>query len=125
MTTAGIAAQSLTTIAQTAHRRKRGRSIGSGPAGLCAAAQLNQGRPYRDRFRARGSTRRTVHLQHPDMKLDKELVVLRRINQSAPKASVFSETEVGPPTKQLSRLTKLMRGSFDAVIALHRRHKAA
>ena len=40
--------------------------VGSGPAGLCAAAQLNQRRPFHHRLGARRPHWRPAHLRHPE-----------------------------------------------------------
>ena len=40
--------------------------IGSGPAGLCAAAQLNRAGHRRHRLRARRPHRRPAHVRHPE-----------------------------------------------------------
>ncbi len=40
--------------------------VGSGPAGLCAAAQLNRAGHHGHRFRARRPHRRLAHVRHPE-----------------------------------------------------------
>jgi len=55
--------------------------IGSGPAGLCAAAQLNRVGHWVTVFERADRVGGLLMYGIPNMKLDKEQIVLRRINQ--------------------------------------------
>jgi glutamate synthase (NADPH/NADH) small chain len=86
--------------------------IGSGPAGLCAAAQLNQAGHLVTIFERADRPGGLLMYGIPNMKLDKEQVVLRRIRQLEAEGIRFvCNTEVGanyPAAKLLKE--------FDAVI---------
>jgi glutamate synthase (NADPH/NADH) small chain len=86
--------------------------IGSGPAGLCAAAQLNQAGHLVTIFERADRPGGLLMYGIPNMKLDKEQVVLRRIKQLEAEGIRFvCNTEVGvnyPAAKLLKE--------FDAVI---------
>jgi glutamate synthase (NADPH/NADH) small chain len=86
--------------------------IGSGPAGLCAAAQLNQAGHLVTVFERADRPGGLLMYGIPNMKLDKEQVVLRRIQQMEAEGIQFvCNTEVGVnyPAEQLLK-------AFDAVI---------
>ena len=86
--------------------------IGSGPAGLCAAAQLNRVGHTVTVFERADRVGGLLMYGIPNMKLDKEEVVLRRIKQMEAEGIQFvTNTEVGvnyPAEKLLSE--------FDAVV---------
>ena len=86
--------------------------IGSGPAGLCAAAQLNRAGHLVTVFEREDRVGGLLMYGIPNMKLDKEQVVLPRITQMEAEGVKFiTNTEVGvnyPADKVLSE--------FDAVI---------
>jgi glutamate synthase (NADPH/NADH) small chain len=86
--------------------------IGSGPAGLCAAAQLNRVGHIVTVFERADRVGGLLMYGIPNMKLDKEEVVLRRIKQMEAEGIQFvTNTEVGvnyPAEKLLS--------DFDAVV---------
>src|SRR5258705_2904166 len=86
--------------------------IGSGPAGLCAAAQLNRVGHTVTVFERADRTGGLLMYGIPNMKLDKEQVVLRRIQQMEAEGIKFvNNTEVGanyPADKLLKE--------FDAVV---------
>jgi len=86
--------------------------IGSGPAGLCAAAQLNKAGHAVTVFEREDRPGGLLMYGIPNMKLDKEQVVLRRIKQMEAEGIKFvCKTEVGknyPAEKMLKE--------FDAVV---------
>src|SRR5215471_7458007 len=70
--------------------------IGSGPAGLCAAAQLNRAGHWTTVFERADRPGGLLMYGIPNMKLDKEQVVLRRIRQMEAEGVKFiNNTEVG------------------------------
>jgi glutamate synthase (NADPH/NADH) small chain len=86
--------------------------VGSGPAGLCAAAQLNRAGHLVTVFERADRVGGLLMYGIPNMKLDKEKVVLRRIQQMEGEGVQFiTNTEVGanyPADKLLKE--------FDAVV---------
>ncbi|MBI3853410.1 MAG: glutamate synthase subunit beta [Verrucomicrobia bacterium] len=86
--------------------------IGSGPAGLCAAAQLNKAGHAVTVFERADRVGGLLTYGIPNMKLDKEKVVLRRVKQLEQEGIKFvTNTEVGknyPADKLLKE--------FDAVV---------
>jgi glutamate synthase (NADPH/NADH) small chain len=86
--------------------------IGSGPAGLCAAAQLNKAGHTVTVFERADRIGGLLMYGIPNMKLDKENVVMRRINQMQAEGIQFvTNTEVGvnyPAEKLLNE--------FDAIV---------
>lgn len=86
--------------------------IGSGPAGLCAAAQLNRAGHWVTVFERSDRPGGLLMYGIPNPKLDKKLVVQRRLDQMAKEGIVFrTNTEVGknfPADKLLKE--------FDAVV---------
>ena len=71
--------------------------VGSGPAGLCAAAQLNKAGHTVTVFERADRPGGLLMYGIPNMKLDKEQVVLRRIKQLEAEGIRFvCNTEVGP-----------------------------
>src|SRR3974390_1414 len=86
--------------------------VGSGPAGLCAAAQLNKAGHMVTVFERADRPGGLLMYGIPNMKLDKDEVVLRRIKQMEAEGIRFvCNTEVGGNYPA----DKLMKG-FDAVI---------
>src|SRR5262249_56850466 len=86
--------------------------IGSGPAGLCAAAQLNKAGHSVTVFERADRVGGLLMYGIPNMKLDKEKVVLPRIAQMEAEGVQFvTNTEVGVnyPAKQLLK-------EFDATV---------
>ena len=86
--------------------------IGSGPAGLCAAAQLNKAGHWVTVFERADRPGGLLMYGIPNMKLDKEKVVLRRIEQMEAEGIKFTcSTEVGKdyPAEQLLK-------DFDSVV---------
>jgi len=86
--------------------------IGSGPAGLCAAAQLNKAGHLVTVFERADRPGGLLMYGIPNMKLDKEQVVLRRIKQMEAEGITFvCNTEVGKnyPAEKLLK-------EFDAVV---------
>ena len=70
--------------------------VGSGPAGLCAAAQLNRAGHTVTVFERADRVGGLLMYGIPNMKLDKETVVLRRIRQMEAEGITFvANTEVG------------------------------
>jgi glutamate synthase (NADPH/NADH) small chain len=70
--------------------------VGSGPAGLCAAAQLNRAGHTVTVFERADRVGGLLMYGIPNMKLDKETVVLRRIRQMEAEGITFvTNTEVG------------------------------
>src|SRR6516164_4183298 len=86
--------------------------VGSGPAGLCAAAQLNRAGHLVTVFERADRPGGLLMYGIPNMKLDKEEVVLRRIRQLEAEGITFTcNTDVG---KNYSA-EKLLK-EFDAVV---------
>ncbi|MSU61892.1 MAG: glutamate synthase subunit beta [Pedosphaera sp.] len=86
--------------------------IGSGPAGLCAAAQLNKAGHSVTVFERADRVGGLLMYGIPNMKLDKKEVVLRRIDMLAKEGVNFvTDTEVGKdyPAEKL-------RSEFDAIV---------
>jgi len=86
--------------------------VGSGPAGLCAAAQLNRGGHLVTVFERDDRPGGLLMYGIPNMKLDKEEVVLRRIKQMEDEGIKFvCNTEVGKnyPAEKLLK-------EFDATV---------
>src|SRR5215510_6978807 len=86
--------------------------VGSGPAGLCAAAQLNKAGHSVTVFEREDRVGGLLMYGIPNMKLDKEKVVLPRIEQMEAEGVTFvTKTEVGVnyPAKKLMQ-------DFDAVV---------
>jgi glutamate synthase (NADPH/NADH) small chain len=91
---------------------KRVAVVGSGPAGLCAAAQLNRAGHSVTVFERADRPGGLLMYGIPNMKLDKEKVVLRRIRQMEAEGIEFvCNTEVGKDVTAEKLLT-----DFDAVI---------
>ena len=85
--------------------------VGSGPAGLCAAAQLNKAGHTVTVFERADRPGGLLMYGIPNMKLDKEQVVLRRVQQLEAEGVTFvCNTEVG---KDLS--VEKLKADFDAV----------
>src|SRR5262245_14629261 len=86
--------------------------IGSGPAGLCAAAQLNKAGHLVTVFERADRPGGLLMYGIPNPKLDKEQVVMRRLNIMAKEGVQFAtNTEVG---KDLSG--RQLMNDFDAVV---------
>src|SRR5881296_3694213 len=86
--------------------------IGSGPAGLCAAAQLNKAGHTVTVFERSDRVGGLLMYGIPNMKLDKKAVVQRRIDLMAQEGVVFAtNTEVGK-NYPADRLLK----EFDAIV---------
>jgi glutamate synthase (NADPH/NADH) small chain len=86
--------------------------IGSGPAGLCAAAQLNKAGHTVTVFERADRVGGLLMYGIPNMKLDKEKVVLRRIKQMTDEGITFvTNTEIG---KNYS--VEKLRSEFDAIV---------
>jgi glutamate synthase (NADPH/NADH) small chain len=86
--------------------------VGSGPAGLCAAAQLNKAGHWVTVFERADRVGGLLMYGIPNMKLDKQKVVLPRIAQMEAEGIKFvTNTEVGAnyPAKKLLK-------EFDAVV---------
>jgi len=86
--------------------------IGSGPAGLCAAAQLNKAGHTVTVFERADRVGGLLMYGIPNMKLDKKAVVQRRIDQMTNEGITFlTGTEVGKnyPVEKL-------RDEFDAIV---------
>jgi glutamate synthase (NADPH/NADH) small chain len=98
--------------APAARTGRRVAVIGSGPAGLCAAAQLNRAGHLVTVFERADRPGGLLMYGIPNMKLDKEKVVLRRIRQMEAEGIEFvCKTEAGkdiPAEKLLA--------DFDAVV---------
>lgn len=96
----------------TTRTGKRVAVIGSGPAGLCAAAQLNKAGHWVTVFERADRPGGLLMYGIPNMKLDKEKVVLRRLNVLEDEGVKFvCNTEVGKdlPVENLLK-------EFDAVV---------
>ena len=86
--------------------------VGSGPAGLCAAAQLNHAGHSVTVFERADRVGGLLMYGIPNMKLDKEQVLLRRIRQMETEGVSFVlNTEVG-----VSYPADKLRKEFDAVV---------
>jgi glutamate synthase (NADPH/NADH) small chain len=86
--------------------------IGSGPAGLCAAAQLNRAGHSTIVFERADRPGGLLMYGIPNMKLDKEQIVLRRIRQMEAEGIKFiSNTEVG-----VNYAAEKLLKEFDAVV---------
>ena len=86
--------------------------IGSGPAGLCAAAQLNRAGHTVTVFEREDRVGGLLMYGIPNMKLDKKQIVLRRIRQMEAEGIKFvTKTEVG-----VNYPAKKLLGEFDAVV---------
>ena len=86
--------------------------VGSGPAGLCAAAQLNKAGHLVTVFERADRVGGLLTYGIPNMKLDKEKVVFRRIKQMEAEGIIFQvKTEIGGnyPAEKLLK-------EFDAVV---------
>ena len=86
--------------------------IGSGPAGLCAAAQLNRAGHWVTVFERADRPGGLLMYGIPNMKLDKEQVVIRRLKQMEAEGIKFvTNTDVGNnyPAEKLLK-------EFDAVV---------
>jgi len=96
-------------------KRRTGRKVavvGSGPAGLCAAAQLNKAGHTVTVFEREDRPGGLLMYGIPNMKLDKQKVVLRRIQQMEAEGIQFvCKTEVG----KIYPAEKLLK-EFDGVI---------
>ena len=91
---------------------KRVAVVGSGPAGLSCAAQLNKAGHQVTVYERSDRVGGLLMYGIPNMKLDKEKVVQRRVDQMAASGIEFvTDTEIGKdiPAKQLS-------DEFDAVV---------
>ncbi len=85
-------------VPEPPHKRtgKKVAVVGSGPAGLCAAAQLNKAGHLVTVFERADRPGGLLTYGIPNMKLDKEKVVLRRIQQMQAEGITFqTNTEVG------------------------------
>jgi len=86
--------------------------VGSGPAGLCAAQQLNKAGHLVTVFERADRPGGLLMYGIPNMKLDKEKVVLRRIKQMEDEGIVFKcNTEVG---KDIT--SQQLMSDFDAIV---------
>jgi glutamate synthase (NADPH/NADH) small chain len=86
--------------------------IGSGPAGLCAAAQLNKAGHWVTVFERADRPGGLLMYGIPNMKLDKEKVVLRRIKQLEKEGVAFRcNCEVGKDTAAADLMAE-----FDAIV---------
>lgn len=86
--------------------------IGSGPAGLCAAAQLNKAGHWVTVFERADRPGGLLMYGIPNMKLDKQKVVLRRIKQMEREGIAFRcNTEVGKDITSAELLS-----DYDAVV---------
>src|SRR5262249_55289292 len=86
--------------------------VGSGPAGLCAAAQLNRAGHWVTVFERADRVGGLLTYGIPNMKLDKEQIVLRRIQQMEAEGVKFlTNTSVGDnfPAEKLLK-------EFDATV---------
>jgi glutamate synthase (NADPH) small chain len=86
--------------------------IGSGPAGLCAAAQLNKSGHWVTVFERNDRPGGLLMYGIPNMKLEKESVVLRRIKQLEDEGITFQcNTEVGKDVT-----SEQLLNDYDAVV---------
>jgi glutamate synthase (NADPH/NADH) small chain len=86
--------------------------VGSGPAGLCAAAQLNKAGHWVTVFERADRPGGLLMYGIPNMKLDKQKVVLRRIKQMEREGIAFRcNTEVGKDITSAELLS-----DYDAVV---------
>jgi glutamate synthase (NADPH/NADH) small chain len=86
--------------------------VGSGPAGLCAAAQLNKAGHWVTVFERADRIGGLLMYGIPNMKLDKQKVVLRRIKQMEREGIAFRcNTEVGKDITSAELLS-----DYDAVV---------
>jgi len=86
--------------------------IGSGPAGLCAAAQLNRAGHWVTVYERADRPGGLLMYGIPNMKLDKEKVVLRRLKQMEREGIAFKcNCEVGKDVT-----SKQLMDEFDAVV---------
>jgi glutamate synthase (NADPH/NADH) small chain len=86
--------------------------VGSGPAGLCAAAQLNKAGHLVTVFERADRPGGLLTYGIPNMKLDKEEVVMRRIRQMEAEGITFlNNTEVG-----VNYSAEKLRKEFDATV---------
>jgi glutamate synthase (NADPH/NADH) small chain len=86
--------------------------VGSGPAGLCAAAQLNRAGHSVTVFERADRPGGLLMYGIPNMKLDKEKIVLRRIQQMEAEGVQFvCKTEIGK-----DRSAESLLSDFDAVV---------
>src|SRR5688572_181363 len=86
--------------------------IGSGPAGLCAAQQLNKAGHLVTVYERADRPGGLLMYGIPNMKLDKEKVVLRRIKQMEGEGIVFKcSTEVGKDVT-----SQQLMNDFDAIV---------
>src|ERR1039458_7904921 len=86
--------------------------IGSGPAGLCAAAQLNKGGHLITVFERADRVGGLLMYGIPNMKLDKQKVVLPRVAQMEAEGVKFvTNTEVG-----VNHPVRKLLTDFDAVV---------
>ncbi len=87
--------------------------VGSGPAGLSAAAQLNKAGHTVTVFERADKPGGLLMYGIPNMKLDKKNVVLRRIRQMEDEGVIFRcSTYVGGPGLPVEKL----KGEFDAIV---------
>jgi glutamate synthase (NADPH/NADH) small chain len=87
--------------------------VGSGPAGLSAAAQLNKAGHSVTVFERADQPGGLLMYGIPNMKLDKKQVLQRRIRLMEAEGITFAcNTEVGSPSLPAEKL----RGDFDAVV---------
>jgi glutamate synthase (NADPH/NADH) small chain len=86
--------------------------VGSGPAGLCAAAQLNKAGHLVTVFERADRPGGLLTYGIPNMKLDKEQVVFRRIRQMEAEGITFlNNTEVG-----VNYSAEKLRNEFEATV---------
>jgi glutamate synthase (NADPH/NADH) small chain len=86
--------------------------VGSGPAGLCAAAQLNKAGHRVTVFERADRPGGLLTYGIPNMKLDKEQVVFRRIRQMEAEGITFlNNTEVG-----INYSAEKLRKEFDGIV---------
>lgn len=96
--------------------RKRVAVVGSGPAGLAAAAQLNRAGHTVDVFERADRIGGLLMYGIPNMKLDKSNVVDRRVELLAQEGITFhTNTEIGSGNSGLTPLSQL-QSSYDAVL---------
>jgi glutamate synthase (NADPH) small chain len=86
--------------------------VGSGPAGICAAAQLNQAGHWVTVYERADRPGGLLMYGIPNMKLEKEEVVLRRLNVLEAEGVTFAcNTEIG---KDIT--AEQLRKDFDAIV---------